>query len=202
MFLGQALGTVVMTEAQIARAIHGGNEVALETEILQGFHADKPPRVLVAQLSEGGAADVSNEVIEGFGNWQGILLGVCQEVEVVEHSAFQVAQVVIGGTTAAQAQTKEEQSPPTEKTAVIIDHGLEAGVGQLVQPAGLFREEVADGFEKGPGQGYDLPRLRRWAVTWVWIRARDSWVSSRTSCLRRRCSRVHCLAWGTRSTGT
>jgi len=50
---------------------------------------------------------------------------------------------------------------------VVFDHGLEAGVGQLVQPAGQFGEEVADGFEKRPGKGYDLPRLRRWAVTWL-----------------------------------
>jgi hypothetical protein len=50
---------------------------------------------------------------------------------------------------------------------MILDHGLVAGIGQLVQPAGQLREEVADGFEKGPRQGYDLPRLRRWARTWV-----------------------------------
>ncbi len=50
---------------------------------------------------------------------------------------------------------------------MILHHGREAGVGQLVQPAGQLREEVADGFEKGPSQGYDLARLRRWTVTWV-----------------------------------
>jgi hypothetical protein len=50
---------------------------------------------------------------------------------------------------------------------MILDHGLEAGIGQLVQPAGQFREEVADGFEKGLSQGYDLPHLRRLARTWV-----------------------------------
>jgi hypothetical protein len=59
---------------------------------------------------------------------------------------------------------------------MILDHGLEAGIGQLVQPPGQFREEVADGFEKDPRQRYDLPDLRRWAVTWVWMSARDSWV--------------------------
>lgn len=48
---------------------------------------------------------------------------------------------------------------------MILDHGLEASVGQLVQPAGQLRKEMADGFEEGPGQRYDLPRLRRRAVT-------------------------------------
>jgi hypothetical protein len=71
---------------------------------------------------------------------------------------------------------------------VIADHRLEASVGQLVQPAGQFGEEVPDGFETDQGQGYDLPRLCRLAVTWVWISARESWVIWWTSCLRRRCS--------------
>jgi hypothetical protein len=87
-----------------------------------------------------------------------------------------------------QAQPEEEQSPPAEEAAVIGDHGLEAGVGQLVEPGRGLGEEVAEGLEKDLEQSYDLPRLRRWAVTWVWIRARESWVIWWTSCLRRRCS--------------
>jgi len=63
--LGQALGTMVMSETEITGAIHGGNEIALETEIVQGVHADKPLGVLVKQLGEGSAADVSHKVIEG-----------------------------------------------------------------------------------------------------------------------------------------
>jgi hypothetical protein len=106
-------------------------------------------------------------MIEGPGDGEGFLLGPGQMIEVVEDSAFQVAQIVIGRTAAAQAQSEQEQSPPAEKAAMILDHGLEAGIGQLVQPAGQFREEVADGLEKGPSQGYDLPRWRRLALTWV-----------------------------------
>jgi len=55
---------------------------------------------------------------------------------------------VVGGAAAAQAQPEEEQAPPAEEAAVILDHGLVAGIGQLVQPAGFFGEEVADGFEE------------------------------------------------------
>ena len=116
---------------------------------------------LAEQLGEGGAADMSDKVIEGFSDWQRLLLCAGQEIEVVEDGAFQVAQVVVSRTAAAQAQAEEEQPPPAEKTAVILDHGYEASVGQLVQPGGQFGEEVADRFEKGPGQRYDLPRLRR-----------------------------------------
>jgi hypothetical protein len=62
-------------------------------------------------------------------NRQGVLPGTGQKVEVVEDSAFQVAQVVIGRTATAQAQTEQEQAPPAEKTAMVFNHGLEAGVG-------------------------------------------------------------------------
>jgi hypothetical protein len=137
----------------------------LEAEIVESFHADEPLGVLVEQLGEGGAADVTDKMIEGLGDGEGVLFGTRQEVEVVEDGAFQIAQVVVGGTPAAQAQSEQEQSPPAEKAAMILDHGLKAGIGQLVQPAGQFREEVADGLEKGPSQGYDLPRLRRLAAT-------------------------------------
>ena len=119
----------MMTEAKVTGAINGGNEIALETEIVQGFHADEPLGVLVEQLGESGATDVSDEMIQGLGDWEGVLLGARQKVEVVEDGAFQVPQVIIGRTAAAQAQPEEEQSPPAEKTAVVLDHGLEAGVG-------------------------------------------------------------------------
>jgi hypothetical protein len=139
---------MVMTKTEVTRAINGGDEVALETEIVQGFHANEPLGVLVEQLGESGAADMADKMIQGFGDREGFLLGARQEVEVVEDGAFEVAQVVIGRTAAAQAQPEQEQSPPAEKAAVILDHGLEAGIGQLVQPTGRFREEVADGFEE------------------------------------------------------
>jgi len=99
--LGQALATMVMSEAEITGAIHGGNEIDLETEIVQGFHANEPLGVLVKQLGEGSAADVSNKVIEGLGDWQGILFGARQPIEIVEGGAFQVAQVIVGRTAAA-----------------------------------------------------------------------------------------------------
>jgi hypothetical protein len=54
----------------------------------------------------------------------------------VEDGQFKVPQVTVGRTAAAQAQPEQEQTPPAEKAAVILDHGLETGVGQLVQPVG------------------------------------------------------------------
>jgi hypothetical protein len=59
---------------------------------------------------------------------------------------------------------------------VIIHQRLVSGIGQLVQPGGQLREEVADGSDESPGQGYNLPRRRRRAATCERIRARASWV--------------------------
>jgi len=146
--LGQALRTMMMAKAEVTGAIHRHDEVAQEAEIVQGFHADEPQGVLVKQLGKTRAADMSDEVVEGLGNREGLLLGARQEVEVVEDSQFEVAQVIIGGAAAAQAQAEEEQAPPAKEAPVILDHRLEAGVGQLVQPAGRLGEEVADGFEE------------------------------------------------------
>lgn len=129
MLLSQALGTMVMTEAEVTGAVNGRDQIALETEIVQGFHADQPLRVLMEQLGESGAADVTDEMIQRLGDREGVLLGARQKVEVVEDGAFEVAQVVIGRTATTQAQPEQEQSPPAEKTAVVLNHGLEAGVG-------------------------------------------------------------------------
>ncbi len=61
--LGQAAGTMGMGEAQVAGPVDGHDEVALETEVVQGLHADEPQDVPVKQLGEGGAADVPKEVM-------------------------------------------------------------------------------------------------------------------------------------------
>jgi len=175
-FLGQALRAMAMAETEITGAVNGGDKIALEPEIVQGFHADEPLRVLLEQLSEGRAADMADKVIEGFGNRQSVLLGAGQKIEIVEDGAFQIAQVIVSGAAAAQTQSEEEQSPPAQKAPVIIDQRLVTGVGQLVQPGGQLRKEMADGSEERPGQGYDLPRRRRLAATCERIRARASWV--------------------------
>lgn len=173
-FLGQALRAVAVAETEKAGAVNGGHQIALEPEIVQGFHADEPLNVLLEQLSESRAADMADKVVEGLGDRERVLVRVGQKIEIVEDSAFQVAQIIVGRAAAAQTQTKEQQPPPAEETPVIGHQGLATRVGQLVQPGGQLRKEMADGSEEGARQGYDLPCRRRWAVTWDWIRARES----------------------------
>jgi len=136
MFLSQALVTVMVSETQETGAIDGHDEVALATEVVDGFHADEPLGASVKQLGKGGTADVADEMIEGLGHRKALLVGARQKVEVMEDGAFLVAQVVVGGPAAAQAQAKEQKSPPAEKPTVILDHRHETSVWQFVQPTG------------------------------------------------------------------
>jgi hypothetical protein len=86
--LRQAPGAMVMTEAEITGAIDGDNEVALEAEMVQSLHADEPLSVLVQQLGKRGAADMSDKLVEGLGDGEGVLLGARQEVQVVTDDTF------------------------------------------------------------------------------------------------------------------
>ena len=99
---------MMMAETEVTGAIDRRDEIALDAEIVQGFHADEPPGVLVKQLGKSCAADMADKVIEGLGDREALLLGAGQEVKVVENGAVQVAQVIVGGTAAAQAQAEEE----------------------------------------------------------------------------------------------
>ena len=119
-FLGQAPRAMAMAETQITGAVEAGHEFALKAEIIQGFHADEPLVELAEQLSESGAADMADKVVQSFGDRQSLLVGVGQKSQIVEDGALEVAQVAIGRAAAAQTQTKEQQSPPAQEAPVII----------------------------------------------------------------------------------
>src|SRR5258708_36638121 len=106
--LRQALGTMMMTEAEITGAINGGDAITLEAEIVESFHADEPLGVLAQQLGEGGAAEWSDKMIEGFGDGQGFLFGAGQPVEVVENGSVEVAPVGVIADAADQGQPDDD----------------------------------------------------------------------------------------------
>lgn len=57
---------------------------------------------------------------------------------------------------------------------------VDCGCGMMERSSGRFLRgrnvEVVDGCDRSPHHGYDLPRSHRLARTWVWMRARASWV--------------------------
>jgi hypothetical protein len=104
--LGQALRAVAMTETEVTGAVNGSDELALEAEIVQGFHADEPLEVVPEQQREGWAADMADRMIEGPGDRESFLVGAGQAVQIVEEGTFEVAQVVIGGAAATRSSPR------------------------------------------------------------------------------------------------
>jgi hypothetical protein len=141
-------------------------------------------------------------MVEGFIDREALLGGVCQGVDVGKDLALGVAQMEVQLSAAAQFAAKEQESPPEQKLPVAGDEGIEAGVGQILEPAVESGPEMAHGACEDPPQFYDLPARRRRAVAWVatWARAsREMWASLD---LMRLCSSIHCWTSGSSSAGT
>jgi len=73
---------------------------------------------------------MAQKMTQGLVDRQGLLLGLSQPIEVVQHPERVVAQGKIQLAAAAQFQAEQEQSPPAEKAGLIIHHRLEARVGR------------------------------------------------------------------------
>ena len=202
-FLGQAVFAVPLVKSEHAGAVHRHDQAAQESERVQGPHPNQAAGTALPQGGQRfGSLTMFQEVIDGVGDRQGLLVGRGQAVEIGQEAQLQVAQVKINLPAAAQAQGEEEQRQPEQEAAGIDHEGLEAGVGHLVQPGVELGEEVAQGADEDRAQLQDLPARRRCWVVWVRTRARLSWEISRIRPLRRRYSFCHCWTWGSRAWGT
>ena len=198
----EAMGAVALVEAQESGAIDGEHELPVESAGIEHLVADEAAHTLGAQVIEGRTADVGEEMVEGFVDRKALLRGVGQGVDVGKDLAFGVTQMEVELPTASQFAAKEQESPPEQKLPVVDDERLEAGVGQLLEPAIEGGPEMAHGADEDPPQFYDLPARRRRAVVWVaiWARAsREMWASLD---LMRLCSWIHCRTSGSSSAGT
>ena len=75
--LRQALGTMMMTEAEVTGAVDGDDGIALEAEVVERLHPQESLGVLVEQFGESVAANMADKgVVEGPGDWEGRLLGL------------------------------------------------------------------------------------------------------------------------------
>ena len=96
---------------------------------------------------------MAEEVIEGFMDRQGLLLGFGQLIDVVQDGQFDVPELVVQGAPAPQFEGEQKQAPPDQEAFVIDDHLPETGVRQLIDPRIEIRPEVAEGPNKGLAQG-------------------------------------------------
>src|SRR5208283_297040 len=105
-----------------------------------------------AQLRQSRRADMAQKMTQGLVDRQGLLLGLSQPIEVVQHPERIVAQGKIQLAAAAQFQAEQEQSPPAEKAGLIIHHRWEARVGKGLEPGVEPGPEMADRFDEGAAQ--------------------------------------------------
>jgi hypothetical protein len=80
------------------------------------------------------------------------LLGLGQPIEVGQHLGAAGIQIEIELPPTAQLEQIQAEPPPDQEAFVVDDEGLEAGIGERVQPAIELRPEVADGFDEGAAQ--------------------------------------------------
>ena len=77
---------------------------------------------------------MAQEMTERLVDRQGFLLGLSESIDIVQHPELVIAQLEIQLAAAAQFAAEQQQSPPAEEADIIIDHGLETGVGQCLEP--------------------------------------------------------------------
>jgi hypothetical protein len=161
----EAIFAVGLAEKQEAGAVNGHHEVSLESEGVQGLRSDEPADTPGSQSGKSMGADMTEEVVESFVDGQGVLLGARQAIGIVQYLQFGIAQLVIQLAAAAQLEAEQQQPPPGEKSLVIADEGAKPRVGQLSELGIEGRPEVANRFDEGAAQLYDLPARRLRAVT-------------------------------------
>ena len=173
--VGDAVFAVVAAETQEVGAIHGHDEASEEAKGVQRLHSDEAVDTPGSQSGQGVGADMAEEVVKGFVHGQRGLVSGGEAIGIVQHLRSRLAQVEVELATTSQLQAEQQQAPPGQKLLVILDEGGKAGIGQLVELVVEAGPEMANGFDEGAAEAYDLG-VRRWrAFTWVRTCAIASW---------------------------
>lgn len=130
--VGEALFAVASAEHKEPGAINGDDEASGEAEGIEGLRPDKPPDTPGSQLGKSLRADVTEEVVEGFVDGEGVLVRSGQAIRVAQYRKLPVSQLEVKLPTAAQLEGKQKQAPPTEKFLVVPDEWPKTGVWQSV----------------------------------------------------------------------
>jgi len=139
-------------KGKAARAINGDDKLPLQAEAVEHLVAHELAHTLVAQIGQGGRANMAEEVIQRFMDRQGLLLGFGQLIDVVQDGQFGVPELVVERAPAPQFQGEQKQSPPDQEAFVIDNHFLETGVRKFIEPRIKVRPEVPQGPHKGLAQ--------------------------------------------------
>ena len=98
-----------------------------------------------AQPEHAGDAAAAQEIVQGIVDRPRLLLRARQAVEIIQHVGAIGVALEIQLPATAQFAEEQRQPPPQQEAFVVNDKGLEARIGDLVDPVVELGEEVAYG---------------------------------------------------------
>lgn len=173
--LCEAVFAVLVAESEKGGPVHGHDEASEEAKGVESLHSDEALDTPGSQSGESFRAHVTEEVVEGLVHRERGLVRGSEAIDIVQHRLWVIAQVEVELAAASQLQAEQQQAPPGQKLLLVLDEWGKAGIGQLVKLLVEAGPEMADGFDEGAAETYDL-RVARWrAFTWVLTCAIASW---------------------------
>ena len=88
--MNQAMGTMMLGEAEEAAAIDCHDEAALQSGGVEDLVTNERAHTAGAQVGQRGGADMAQEVAQCFVDGQGLLSGVGEPIDIGQHMGFQV----------------------------------------------------------------------------------------------------------------
>jgi len=67
----------------------------------------------------------------------------------MQHLVIGLTKLIVDLTTGAELAGEGDQGAVDQESSGVLDHRLEAGLGQLGEPLGQIRPIVADGLDEG-----------------------------------------------------
>ena len=147
----QAMGTVPLVEAELARAIDDHREVPEEATVVQGLHPQQSPDHVETKALELAWRQAAQEVVQGVAVGHPFLAAGGEAVEVLQgQGAVQFKADLAAG---PQFQEEHQQARP-HQTPRRVDRPVRvAGIAQGVEPGAKLGPEMGDGPRKHPAQG-------------------------------------------------
>ena len=97
---------MALGKAEVARAVDGEDQAALQASAIKDLVADERAHTSGAQLGQRGGTHVAQKVAQCFVDGQGLLSGVGEPIDIGQHMGFQVAQLEVQLTAAAQLEAE------------------------------------------------------------------------------------------------
>lgn len=143
---GQAVRAVALVKGEHPGSIDGNEEPALQSEIVERFHADESTDRALNQFRYRPSRDAAEPAGQGVAMGDGFFMGSGQTDQIGDHRGTAAFEGELQA--AAQMEQEHQQTGPHQVAAGVVEQVRVPVLRQLVQPTIKVREEVAD----RPGQ--------------------------------------------------